>query len=191
VRQAEMTTAQWKAIITCLCGMGVTSFAFTGGEPLERNDLAEIVSHAAICQTEHIELIEGALVSRHAAPALYLLSNGRAVDETVLTMCQRHGVQLSLSLPGLETFEQHTGFDDADKVLQSFTEAKHHGLNTVANITVTKLNLDELGARDLCRVTGRCGSNSPESISPRWPRASFCGNVGIVSNRNRANAGYC
>jgi hypothetical protein len=33
--------------------MGISNIAFTGGEPLVRNDLSEIVEHAALCTTEH------------------------------------------------------------------------------------------------------------------------------------------
>jgi len=124
--------------------MGVSNIAFSGGEPLERRDLPVLVAHAASCNTEHIETVNGALVSHHAAPNLYLLSNGRLVDSAILEMCKIHGVQLSMSLPGLETFERHTGFDGADGVLRAFAKAKSIGLKTVANITVTKLNLYEL-----------------------------------------------
>ena len=144
VRQTELTTEQWKSAISRLCGMGVSNIAFSGGEPLEREDLPEIVAHAASCLTEHIETVEGALASHRAAPHLYLLSNGRSVDDSVLAMCRTHGVQLSMSLPGLDTFARHTGFDGADGVLRAFTQAKRCGLKTVANITVTKLNLHEL-----------------------------------------------
>ncbi len=144
IRQQEMSTSQWKAIISKLCAMGISNIAFTGGEPLVRNDLSEIIEHAALCTTEHIETIDGELVSRYARPHLYLLSNGSAVDFAVLSMCKEHNVQLSMSLPGLETFERHTGYGDAEKVLQTFLMAKALELKTIANITVTKLNLYEL-----------------------------------------------
>lgn len=144
IRQAELTTDQWQCVITRLCEMGVTNIAFSGGEPLERRDLPAIIAHAASCQTEHIATVNRALASHHAAPNLYLLSNGRLVDDSTLDMCKKHGVQLSMSLPGLETFAHHTGFDGADGVLQAFTRAKSLGLKTVANVTVTKVNLYEL-----------------------------------------------
>lgn len=143
-RQDELTADQWKAAISRLCDMGVSNIAFTGGEPLERRDLREIVSHAASCQTEHIKTVNGSLVSEVSPPHLYLLSNGRKVDDSVLQMCMDYGVQLSMSLPGLETFSMHTGFNGADGVLRAFAKAKASGLRTVANITVTKLNLYEL-----------------------------------------------
>jgi radical SAM protein with 4Fe4S-binding SPASM domain len=144
LRQLEMTTSKWKTIISKLCAMGISNIAFTGGEPLVRNDLSKIVEHAALCTTEHIETIDGELVSHYAQPHLYLLSNGRAISSAVLTMCKKYNVQLSLSLPGLETFERHTGYNNAEMVLKAFSMAKALGLKTIANITVTKLNLYEL-----------------------------------------------
>lgn len=144
VRQVELTTGQWQSAVSRLCDMGVSNLAFSGGEPLERDDLWTIVAHAAAARTEHIETVSGELVARSGPPHLYLLSNGRKVNGRVLDRCLQYGVQLSLSLPGLDTFERHTGFDGADGVLRAFTQAKARGLKTVANITVTRLNLYEL-----------------------------------------------
>jgi pyrroloquinoline quinone biosynthesis protein E len=124
--------------------MGVSNLALTGGEPLMRDDLAEIVEHAASCETEHIETVDGSLESKVGPPKIYLLSNGLKVNDATFEMCKKHDVQLSLSLPGLEAFAEHTGVDNVDGVLSCFTAAKEAGLSTVANITVTKLNLDEL-----------------------------------------------
>jgi radical SAM protein with 4Fe4S-binding SPASM domain len=143
-RGDELTTAQWCDVISRLCRMGVTNLALSGGEPLMREDLPEIVSHAAGCETEHIETVEGELQSKMGPPKIYLLSNGRSVAESTFRLCKEHGVQLSMSLPGLETFAAHTGCDGADGVLRHFSRAKELGLKTVANITVTRENLYEL-----------------------------------------------
>lgn len=144
-RHEEMTTQQWKDILSMLCQMGVNNIALTGGEPLMRDDLAEIIRYAASCETEHVETVDGALESRIAPPKIYLLSNGLKVDESIFELCKKYDVQLSLSLPGLETFAEHTGVDNVDGVLNCFTTAKEAGLSTVANITVTKLNFEEIG----------------------------------------------
>ncbi|MBL8025701.1 MAG: radical SAM protein [Fibrobacteres bacterium] len=142
-KENELTLDEWKAVITRFCSMGITNIALSGGEPLCRPDLEEIIAHAASCTAEHIEAREGLLQSEFGPPKIYLLSNGRNVTEKTLNMCIRYGVQLSMSLPGLETFEKHTGFDGADNVLKMFSLAKAKGMKTVANITVSKLNLSE------------------------------------------------
>ena len=144
-QREELTTEQWKSAISLLCKMGVTNLAFTGGEPLLRNDLCDLIRYAAFQTTEHIETVDALLESRIAPPKLYLLSNGFSVDEKVLHLCKKHNVQLSISIPGLDSFEEHTGVDNVDGVLRCFTAAKSIGLYTVANITVTRRNFDELG----------------------------------------------
>ncbi len=143
-RLPELTTGQWKNTLSLLCQRGVSNIAFTGGEPLLRSDLWEIVDHASKLETEHIETIEGKLTSRLGPPRLYLLSNGKLVDEAVLDRCLAYRTQLSMSLPGLRTFAAHTGSDSADHVLDCFALARAKGLDTIANVTVTRMNLSEL-----------------------------------------------
>ena len=140
----ELTTGEWKQVLEMLCGMGVVSFAFTGGEALLREDLREIIEHAAKLQAEHIETQAGKLVASRKPPKLYLLSNGRKFTREWMAWCKEWAVQPSLSLPGLRAFVELTGFDGADHVLQCFGWAKELGVAAVANITVTRLNLPEL-----------------------------------------------
>jgi radical SAM protein with 4Fe4S-binding SPASM domain len=144
-KREELTTEQWKSTISMLCEMGVTNIAFTGGEPLLRPDISDLIQHAALQTTEHIETINGQLKSQIAPPKLYLLSNGYLIDDAVIDLCRKHHVQLSISLPGLDSFTEHTAVANVDGVLKCFKVAKEADLHTVANITVTKRNLHELG----------------------------------------------
>jgi radical SAM protein with 4Fe4S-binding SPASM domain len=143
-RREELSVDEWKETIRRLTGMGVCHLAFTGGEPLLKKGLFEIIEFAASCLAEHVETVDGRLQSRHAPPKLYLLSNGSAVDRRVLEFCKRLDVQLSMSLPGLSTFREHTQYGDPDVILDRFREARAMGLSTVVNVTVTRKNLDEL-----------------------------------------------
>jgi len=144
IKKPELTTNQWKNLLTKLCAMGVSNIVFTGGEALLRKDLSDLIHYAASCVCDHVESVDGSLVLQRKPPSLYLLSNGRVVTPSVIRMCKKLNIQLSMSLPGLQTFKQHTGFDSADKVLRMFTFAKDNGLKTIANITVTKVNLPEI-----------------------------------------------
>ncbi len=47
VREAELTTAEAKAVVDQLADAGVTALAFSGGEPLTRKDFFEVARHAA------------------------------------------------------------------------------------------------------------------------------------------------
>jgi pyrroloquinoline quinone biosynthesis protein E len=42
----ELTTEEWRRVLDELAGLGVLQFHFSGGEPLARRDIAELVAHA-------------------------------------------------------------------------------------------------------------------------------------------------
>ena len=124
----EIDTAEWQAVIDELVRHGVRDMAFTGGEPLLKDGLFELIAYTA-----------GQNVSTH------LLSNGRIMTDECLDVCEKYDVQLSMSLPGLETFDEHTDSDtDPRTVLDWFAKAHARRIKTVAGITVTNHNLGEL-----------------------------------------------
>ena len=49
-----------------------------------------------------------------------------------------------MSLPGLKTFEYHTGYKHAERILEWFSKAKAKGVRSTVNIAVTKKNIGEL-----------------------------------------------
>ena len=142
----ELSRDAWKDLLRTLAGMGVCSFAFTGGEPLLKEGLFDLIEFASTLTAEHIESGDAGLESRFAPPKLYLLSNGLAVDWAVLDFCKRLDVQLSMSLPGLSTYREHAGAGDPDHILDMFAKAEAQGVATVAAVTVTRKNLGELHA---------------------------------------------
>jgi len=126
--EEEMGVDEWQAVIDALAARNICDMAFTGGEPLLKDGLFDIIRHAA-----------GLGVSTH------LLSNGRAMSDEVLQFCAGHKVQLSLSLPGLCTFQEHTDSDTNPRdVLEWIRKSHAAGVATVAGITVTNRNLGEL-----------------------------------------------
>ncbi len=143
-RWEELSTDDWKRVLRRLAEMGVCKFAFTGGEPLLKEGLTALLDYTAELSVEHIETVNGALRSRWGPPELHLLSNGSAVDCVLLDHCLRLDVQLSMSLPGLATYREHTRYGSPDTVLNNFCEATARGLRTVVNVTVTRKNLHEL-----------------------------------------------
>lgn len=143
-RPPEMPLAWWKDLTSRLVRMGVGNLAFTGGEPLLKEGLHDLIAHVASLSGPVIETVDGDLVQHDKPPELFLLSNGRLMDEATIALCARHGVNLSLSLPGLATFAEHTGGGDPQVVLACFEAAHRAGLTTTAGITVTRRNLHEL-----------------------------------------------
>ena len=101
--------------------------SLSGGEPTLRSDLLSIID-AARCEGLH--------------PCL--VSNGRAIDETLLRELDAREVNLSISVPGIETFERQTGYNGVEHVMGLFRAARQMGMRVTANIAVTKINLPEL-----------------------------------------------
>jgi len=124
----EIDVREWIQVLEELKRRHVYNIAFSGGEPLLKEGLFEIMTYA----------IQQNLQT-------HLLSNGRILSDDVLTFCSRHKVQLSMSLPGLQTFEKHVGNDTSTTdILELFRKAHDLDIVTVAGITVTNQNLPEL-----------------------------------------------
>ncbi len=185
-RGSEMTAREWMETVDTLCEAGVTSLAFTGGEALLRDDLFGIIEHAASRTAYFVETVDGRLETRTGPPELYLLSNGRLVDDRVLDFCARHSVRLSLSLPGLSTYGRHTGSDGADHVLETFGRAKAFGIPTTANITVTALNLFELDRTMAAALLAGAGQVLLNRFLPGGRGLSHLGELTLSAEQVRA-----
>jgi radical SAM protein with 4Fe4S-binding SPASM domain len=143
-RKKELDLDEWKNIVKTLTDMGVCSIAFSGGEPLLKKDIFSLMEYAAACKCEMIETENDSLVSKIQSPKLYLISNGTLMNEEVLDFCKKHDVHLSMSLPGLKTYYDHTKEGSPENILHWFRRAKEKGLSTTVNITVTAKNIFEL-----------------------------------------------
>jgi radical SAM protein with 4Fe4S-binding SPASM domain len=141
----EMAVEEWCELVEIFAPAGVVNFCFTGGEALLKEGFERLLICASGVLSRHVDNVDGVLKAWDAPPALYLLSNGKAVDDRVLSLCKEHRVTLSLSLPGLDTFEEHTcGGQPVEHVLGLLRKAADLGISTTAAITVTRRNYSEL-----------------------------------------------
>jgi len=143
-KNQELTIDEWKSHITHLLDLGVTSIAFTGGEPLLKKGIWDIIAHAARLNAYVITTRDNGLVVQQRPPKLFLISNGALINDEVLERCQKYGLHLSMSLPGLESYSYHTRSGSPDTILENFRRAKKYGLQTTVNIAVTRKNIGEL-----------------------------------------------
>ena len=123
----ELTKEEWFRVFDKYYDCGVRHITFTGGEPLMREDLFDIIDY----------------VSKKGF-TLGLISNGRKVDDVFLKKLSEYDVLLSISVPGIKTYKEHTGVDNIDHILNIFEKCKEYKIQTVANIAVTKKNIGEL-----------------------------------------------
>ena len=123
----ELTYSEWTDVIDTLMRNGVSTFTLTGGEPLMRDDIRDIINYI---------LNNGA--------SLNIISNGRRITDDFLEFIAERKVSICISIPGIETFVEHTGVDNVEHVLSLFEKTKSKGIQATANIAVTKKNLPEL-----------------------------------------------
>lgn len=123
----ELTYSEWTDVIDTLMHNGVSSFTLTGGEPLMRDDIREIIDY----------------ILNNGSP-LNIISNGRKITDEFLDFIAERKVSICISIPGIETFVEHTGVDNVEHVLSLFEKTRSKGIQATANIAVTKKNLPEL-----------------------------------------------
>jgi pyrroloquinoline quinone biosynthesis protein E len=128
---AELDTETWKKVLSEAAGLGVLQVHFSGGEPLARRDLVELVGHAA-------------------RVGLYgnLITSGIGLDADRLARLVEAGlehVQLSLQDSDLASGDRIAGLAGAQ---QSKHRAAHlvreTGLPLTVNTVVHRQNLDRL-----------------------------------------------
>lgn len=129
----ELSIDEWKIIIDKLYFHGVQHFTISGGECLLYKDLPEILRYIHRKNEEY-----------HLPQSIVLISNGLAMSDSFLQLFKETGVHLSISLPGFDTFEYHTGVNNKDGVLRWFRKAAELNITTTLNVTVTKKNIHEL-----------------------------------------------
>ena len=117
---------------------GIVNVAFSGGEPLMKKGIEELIEYTASLNAIHIETVDGQLVETIKPPKIYVISNGGIMNDAFLDLCQKHNIFLSMSLPGLKTYKYHTQTGSPEKILHWFTEAKKREISTTVNITATK-----------------------------------------------------
>lgn len=126
-KKEELTLSEWTKAIDNLLKNGVTSFTLTGGEPLMREDITDIID---------------CIIANDAS--LNIISNGRKITDEFLDFIAKRKASICISVPGIETFVEHTGIDNVENVLSLFEKTRSKGIHATANIAVTKKNLPEL-----------------------------------------------
>lgn len=129
---AELNFEDWKKALDRLHFLGVKNVSMSGGEALLKDCLMDLLDYI---RRENIYNRDSSIV---------LISNGLLMNETILKALKKYRVHLCLSLPGLQTFERHTGVDNASGVLRLLSEARKLGIAATVNVTVTGINYHEL-----------------------------------------------
>lgn len=126
----ELSTEQAKAVLDDLAKFGVPSVLFSGGEPLMRPDLFELIAHA-------IQRGLRAVVS----------TNGTLITSNVATQIKRLGVSyVGISLDGIgEVNDEFRGVAGAfDKAVRGIRSCQDAGVRVGLRLTLTRRNVQDL-----------------------------------------------
>ncbi len=136
-REEHLSADEIVRVAEVLIGLGIRTIRLTGGEPLLRRDLAEIVARL------------------HELPGLEdlaLTTNGVLLAQQAPALAAAGGVRLNVSLDSTdpEHFKAVTRRDDLDRVVDGLLEARRHPeltpikINAVALKGITEDSLDGL-----------------------------------------------
>lgn len=136
-REQHLTADEIVALAEVLIGLGIRTIRLTGGEPLLRRDLAEIV--------RRLHALDG-------LEDLALTTNGVLLERQAAALAAAGGVRLNVSIDSAdpEHFKAITRRDDLHRVLAGLREARKYPeltpikLNAVALRDITADSLDGL-----------------------------------------------
>ena len=141
-RDEELTTAQCRKILSCVARYSKCVIILTGGEPMERSDIYELIRHG-----------------RKLGHRMVMASCGYLIDQESIARLKEAGVlALSFSLDGASA-ETHDKFRRAkgafDAVIRAAEIARSAGVRFQINTTLCKINIDEVaGIIELAKRLG-------------------------------------
>lgn len=177
----ELTADQWGVVISKLAKAGVFDIFVSGGEPLLRKDIFEIMAHI-----------------KASGMGFCLLTNATLIDDAIarkMTDLGCYKVEANLDGPDAASYDEFRGVKGSfEQTVQGIQAAMRNGIRVRCNLTATKKNIYTLkdtirtawkiGVRELCAVPlepgGRGHSNASDldiSMEEHMRLRSFYGEV--------------
>jgi len=126
----ELTTSEWQRVIDEAAALGVLQAGFSGGEPLLRPDLAELIAHA-----------------RQAGLYTNLITSGLGLDAKRAMELREAGldsVQISFQADEAPLADAIAGARAHEKKLAAARAAREAGLPLSTNVVLHRRNIDRL-----------------------------------------------
>ncbi len=137
----ELTTEEWKKVLRDARKIGSLQLGFSGGEPMVRNDLEELVAEA-----------------NGLGYYTNLITSGMGLTKERLTELKRVGlkqIQLSIQHSDREKNDAMVGAPSFDKKMEVIEEIKAQGFPVVMNVPVSRYNIDAV--EDMLKFAERMG----------------------------------
>ncbi|MBB5956293.1 pyrroloquinoline quinone biosynthesis protein E [Saccharothrix tamanrassetensis] len=151
-RDAELDTAEWCSVFDQAHALGVLQFHLSGGEPLARRDLPELVSHAS-----------------GLGAYLNLVTSGLGLTAARLDDLRRRGVdhvQLSVQDADPGNADLIAGVKAFDHKLVAARLIREAGLPLTVNVVLHRMNLDHVGG--IIALAERMGADRLELANTQY-----------------------
>ncbi len=126
----ELSTDELKKVMRDAVSLGCEHIHFTGGEPLLRHDIGDLIAYAKSLDLKIRMQTNGMLLTKETAKRLYDLGL-----ESVMISLDSDNRQVHDSIRGMGTWE---------KALEAIKIAKEIGLKVRVNSVLTKKNMDSI-----------------------------------------------
>lgn len=136
----ELSTAQWKKTIKDVSSLGVQTMVFSGGEPLLREDIFELISFT---KNHHMNAC--------------LTSNGCLINQNTALKLTKSGIDVvNISIEGEKQIHDYLrGEGSFDKATLALEYLKMHKIESTIAATVSRYNFECLkSVLELAKATG-------------------------------------
>ncbi|HUV79545.1 MAG TPA: radical SAM protein [Candidatus Bathyarchaeia archaeon] len=126
----ELSTEEGKALIDHIVPLDIRTFVFTGGEPLLREDLFELIAYA-----------------KSRGFTVFIATNGTLITKEVAKLLRKYNVGVVIGLDGMnpEVHDSIRGVEGAyDAVIEGIENCIAEKLYLHLNIVASKRNFDEI-----------------------------------------------
>jgi len=168
-RSAELSTEEWSRVFKEAAEAGVLQADFTGGEPLARPDIVELVRNA-----------------RAAGLYVSLITSGMPMDEAKLEALVQAGLdhfQLSFQGAREETANEISGTKSHQQKLRVLEWLKRYRIGLTLNFVIHRGNLGELG--EMLSIVESSGAGCVEFASVQYYGWAFANREKLLPTRQQ------
>jgi pyrroloquinoline quinone biosynthesis protein E len=168
-RSTELSTEEWSRVFREAAAVGVLQADFTGGEPLARPDIVELVRNA-----------------RTAGLYVSLITSGMPMDEAKLEALVQAGLdhfQLSFQGAREETANEISGTKSHPQKLRVLEWLKRYRIGLTLNFVIHRGNLDEL--EEMLAIVEGSGAGCVEFASVQYYGWAFANREKLLPTRQQ------
>jgi pyrroloquinoline quinone biosynthesis protein E len=170
-RASELSTEVWSRVFKEAAEAGVLQADFTGGEPLARPDICELVRNA-----------------RAAGLYVSLITSGLPLDEAKLESLVQSGLdhfQLSFQGAREETAHDISGTKSHQHKLRVLEWLKPYRVGLTLNFVIHRRNIDEL--EEMLAIVEDCGAGCVEFASVQYYGWAFANRERLMPTRRQVD----